>query len=45
MVMGIDKSFALLKDNKDLGVHFVYEPTPGYFKDTANAFFKSFINQ
>jgi thiamine biosynthesis lipoprotein len=45
MVMGIDKAFALLKDNKDLGVHFVYEPTPGHFKDTANAFFKSFINQ
>jgi thiamine biosynthesis lipoprotein len=45
MVLGVEKSFALLKDSKNLGVHFVYESTPGQFKDTANAFFKSFINQ
>ncbi|MFM1794092.1 MAG: hypothetical protein RL642_477 [Bacteroidota bacterium] len=43
MVLGIEKTLALLKENTTLGVHFVYEPKPGQLKDTANSFFKLFI--
>jgi FAD:protein FMN transferase len=42
MVLGIEKALSLLENTRELGVHFVYESSPGHFKDTANAFFKLF---
>lgn len=43
MVLGIDSSFSLAHQIKDLGIYIVYVKPGGSFSDTSNAFFKRFL--
>ena len=43
MVLGIDSSFSLANQIKDLGIYIVYVKPGGSFSDTSNAYFKRFL--
>jgi thiamine biosynthesis lipoprotein len=43
MVLGIDSSFSLANQIKDLGIYIVYVNPGGSFSDTSNAYFKRFL--
>jgi thiamine biosynthesis lipoprotein len=44
MVMGIDKTFALLKTMPELGVYMVYKKPDGRIADTSNTKFRQYIS-